>query len=134
MKLLKPIVAIVFAFLVFLSSTSFVVGVHYCGGKVKDVQFLELADGCGHNQLPPCHRQLMSNCCKDEVIQHEGQGFENVFTSVDIKNPSFVEVEVPPVLIAFVIPVVDLNPLHFYNYDTPLRSVDRTRIHQVFLI
>lgn len=134
MRSFRAIFSVTFALLVFVSSSNFSVGLHHCGGAVRDVAFLEHADGCGHQQLPPCHRKMMQDCCKDELIVHQGQGFHHENMKVHIA-PSFVDhVTIPPILVAEVIPSFDRTPVKFFNYDVPLRSSDRTVIHHVFLI
>src|SRR5687767_4961192 len=76
MKRFRQILSIFFSALVFISSSSYSIGMHRCGGEVRDVAFLSQADACGHQQLPPCHRKLMSGCCSDETLSYNGQGFD----------------------------------------------------------
>ena len=134
MKTLRSIFAVVFALLVFVSSSSFSFGLHYCGGKVRDVAFLEQADGCGHKDLPPCHRAMMKGCCEDEKVSYEGQGFHNDLAKVHVADNSFITVALPPVLISEVIPSVESTPGKFYNYDPPLRSADLVVVNRILLI
>jgi len=134
MKSLRAIFSIAFALLVFVSSSNFSVGLHLCAGKVNGIAFLEHADGCGHQKLPPCHQKMMKGCCEDEMIVHTGQGFHHENMQVHVAPAFLSDITLPPVLITELIPSLDHTPFKFFNYDTPLRSSDRTVIHQVFLI
>jgi hypothetical protein len=110
------------------------VNVHFCGGDVKAMAFLEEADGCGHQQLPPCHRALMKGCCENETISHEGQGFKNSFVKISIDPSPSIDIEQPQVLLSEVIPSSPFSKTQYQNYDPPLRLTDRTIDLQVFLI
>jgi hypothetical protein len=132
MKKLRQILSFVFASMVFISSSSFSFGMHHCGGEVRDVAFLSAADGCGHAQLPPCHKKLMAGCCSDETVSYAGQGF-------DISHFSFVADNVgvfvqPSILIDEIISVHQAIRNVFAFYDPILRSPDHVIINQVFRI
>jgi hypothetical protein len=133
-KTLRSILSLLFALLVFMSSTSFMVGIHHCGGEIREVAVLEKADGCGHQELPPCHRKLMQNCCKDDVVKYDGQGFEQL-VKVDLSSATTgMIVDLPPVLISIVVPEEQAAPVNFHDYPIPIRSVDLTITHHEFLI
>jgi len=134
MKVTRSILSILAAVLVLMASSSFYVGVHMCGGSVNAVAFMQEADGCGHQSMPPCHRALMKGCCEDESITHEGQGFKDSYTTITIAVSPSIDIEQPPVLLAEVIPSSSLSGVYYQNYDPPLRSSDRTIDLQVFLI
>ena len=134
MKTIRPISSIILALLVLMASSSFYVDVHVCGGSVKAVAFLEEADGCGHQQLPPCHRALVKGCCENETISHEGEGFKSSLVKISIAPSPSIDIEQPTVLLAEIIPAAPVSQTQYYNYDPPLRSTDRTIDLQVFLI
>jgi hypothetical protein len=134
MKSIRPISSIILTLLVLMASSSFYVDMHFCGGDVKEMAFLEQADGCGHQQLPPCHRALMKGCCENETISHEGQGFKNSFVKISIDPSLSIDIEQSQVLLSEVIPTVPVAKTQYHNYDPPLRSTDRTIDLQVFLI
>lgn len=134
MKATRSISSILLAVLVLMASSSFYVDVHVCGGSVKAVAFLEQADGCGHATLPPCHLALMKGCCENESIVHKGDDFKTYSSEITITTSPFVDVVLPSILLAEIIPSALVVNTHYRNYDPPLRSTDRTIDLQVFNI
>lgn len=134
MNRFRPILATALIFLILMSGSSFIVGLHLCGGSVQNVALFKKADGCEkEKQLPPCHRQMTKPCCEDEQVLHEGQGFNNPTTQINIDIPYVGSVVHSPVVIAEILNSA-YSQIQFYNYDPPLRSCDLTVSFQVFLI
>lgn len=132
MKKLRQILSFVFAAMVFISSSSFSFGMHHCGGEVRDVAFLSAADGCGHSQLPPCHKMLMAGCCSDETVSYTAQGFDiNHFSFTATNVGVFVQ---PAILIDEIISSHQVANNLFAFYDPIPRSSDHVVINQVFRI
>jgi len=79
MKPLKSIVSSLLALLVLVSSSSFMVNMHFCGGHVQSVSLIEDAAPCPMEvQLPPCHKKMAikkSDCCEDTHVAFEGKDF-----------------------------------------------------------
>ena len=75
----------------------------------------------------------MKGCCEDEVIAHEGQDLK--YESKLTIQPSFVSLAIvhTPALIAEIIPS-ELPAFHYFDYDSPLQSTDRTVTLCTFLI
>lgn len=134
MKALRIIWSLSFTLLVLVSSTTFSVGMHLCGGRVNGVAFLDAADGCGHAKMPPCHRKMMEGCCDDEMVVHESQGFKTDLLDVAFTPALLLPCVQPSVFISDIIPAQSGPQERFLVYDVPLRSCDRVVIHQVFLI
>ena len=135
MKLLKTISVFALALLVLISSSSFTVGIHLCAGKVQDLALFSQAEKCAMEQkLPPCHKHMAAPCCEDETIVHEGDGFEGLFADITISAVPVLDCDVPPVVVAEVIPDTPFSKISFRSYDPPLRSFDLTVTHQVLLI
>jgi hypothetical protein len=135
MKHYRSIVSAVFAILVLFSSSSFIVGIHLCCGHVQDVALFAPAEDCGMgNTMPPCHRPASKTCCENEAIIHSGDDFKASVKGVMLPHVPVMDMELPHVLIAEVIPSLQLTPTEFYNYDPPLRKADLTVSLQVFLI
>jgi hypothetical protein len=135
MKVIRPISAVVLALLVLVSSTSFVVGLHFCMGEVKSVALFTKAESCAKQKdVPPCHRKHKASCCQDETIVHTGESFKASIAKVAMSVPVAVIVEHSFVLISEVIPDAPLARIQYRNYDPPLRSSDITVEHQLFLI
>lgn len=124
-----------FVLLVFFSSTSFMVGVHLCGGHVQNVALFTKAAVCEmEKQLPPCHKQESKSCCDDEKIVHDGQSFKIAATDISFTSVAAVEMALPHVLIAELIPSSITTGIQHHNYDPPPRAADLTVSLQVFLI
>lgn len=135
MKSLRAIASVTLALLVFVSSTSFMVGMHICSGEIQNIALFTKADGCEkEKQLPPCHRHEKSSCCDDEAIVHEGEDFNASFSEITIPPVSFVAIIAPSVILSDIIPVRHSSAAKYFNYDTPLRACDLTVAHRVFLI
>ena len=134
MKFLKTISIFALAFLVLVSSSSFVVGIHWCRGEIFNLSLLSHAEGCGmEKNVPPCHKQMIASCCEDDTILHEGEGFKASLSDINVSASPELEIQLPAILVAEVIPSIPLSP-DYYNYDPPLRSHDLTVSYSVFLI
>ena len=136
MKLLRTIASLSLAILVLVSSSSFVVGMHFCGNKLQNIALFSKAEGCASElQLPPCHTQTRDACCGDETIVHEGQDLKPDITQIQLSPVSSVDLEQSQVLISEIIPSTPLcGKIVFYPDDTPLPSPDLTIALRVFLI
>lgn len=135
MKVFRTISAVILAFLVLVSSTSFIVGMHFCMGEVQNVALFGHADGCQKERaLPPCHKHMKPACCEDETVSHEATDLKASAGHVQIVAPAPVDIVQPLVLISEVIPAAEISRTQYYNYDPPLRSFDLTVSLQVFLI
>jgi hypothetical protein len=135
MKKIRSISAVLLALLVLVSSTSFMIGMHFCMGEVQSIALFSKADSCEKEQnLPPCHRHERAPCCADETVIHKGDDFKASIAHLHIVAPLPLDIEAPLILISEVIPSTPLSRIQYYNYDPPLRSWDLTVEHQVFLI
>ena len=135
MKAIRSISVVFLAMLVLVSSTSFMVGIHLCGGRVQNVAFLSKADGCLMEKLmPPCHKKEPKSCCKDETIIHEGEDFKNSPSSITLAPIAAIDLQLPMVLVSELIPSAPPTTHEWYDYDPPLRAEDRVVTHQIFLI
>jgi hypothetical protein len=135
MKVIRTISAILLAFLVLVTSTSFMVGMHFCQGEVQNVALFSKAKACEKEQsLPPCHRHTKAPCCEDETIVHRGDDFKSSPGQFHVSAPVLADMEQVMVVISEIIPSAFVSRSRFYNYDPPLRSHDLTVEHQVFLI
>lgn len=134
MKKYRSILSVAFAFLVLISSSSFMVGVHFCSGQIQNIALFTKAEDCEMEKIPPCHKHLVKPCCEDETIVHNGEDFKVSPTDVTISLVPVTDMELPSVLISEVIPSAPASRITFYNYDPPLRSADLTVSYQTFLI
>jgi|SRR5690606_18318020 hypothetical protein len=135
MNMFRTISSLLLAALVLLASSSFYVGVHSCGGTVKAVAFLNDADGCGHNQLPPCHRKAMEGCCDDEQIVHQSQDLKANAAIVSVADVSSSVILHQTAVLSEIIPTVEVNPvLYFSDHPPALTGNDILISIQSFLI
>lgn len=135
MRAFKTISSIFLAVLILVSSTSFMIGMHFCMGEVQNIAFFSEADGCEKEQsLPPCHRHVKIPCCEDKTVVHKGDSFNGSIAHFNFPIPISVAVGYPVLLISEIVPSAPISRIQFCNYDPPLRSCDLTIEHQVFLI
>jgi hypothetical protein len=133
MKTLRSIGSILFACLVLVSSTSFMVGIHHCGGQVKQVALFSNAEACEmERDVPPCHRALATSCCDDVTVVHEDQDFSGSAPSFDLPVAVADVAPLGSLALAEVIPAT--TPSFFCFYDPPILKTNRPASLQVFLI
>jgi hypothetical protein len=132
MKSLRSIFSIFFAFLALFSTSSFVVGIHYCLGEVSNIALFSRAEGCAMERMQPSCRQGAKACCQDDVVVHEGQGFENSAAQVVAPTPPDIEPSQPSVLLSDLFNTRAAPESR--NYIPPLQTCDRTVALQTFLI
>lgn len=134
MKKLRTIAAFFLAMLLLVSSTSFVIGIHLCGGEVQDFAFFSPAEECKKNEsIPPCHPHSVPDCCEDETVVHSADEFSSHVTLAIDTPVSDAQVVPSGVVVAEVIPSSSFaSPFLFYT--PPLPAADLTVVHCVFLI
>lgn len=134
MKIVRSILSLAFAFLVMVSSTSFMVGIHHCGGHVKSMALFTRAEACANEQkLPPCHRIDAQACCQDVTVVHEQQDFKGDVAQYEFSPSLIGDAVQPEVVLAEVIPAV-ADRAYDNVYHPPLLASDLTVTFQVFLI
>lgn len=136
MKAVRAILAVFFALMVLVSSTSFMIGMHVCMDQVQNIALFSKADSCEKEQsLPACHREKKALCCEEQTIIHETSDLKaSAAADHHAVVPAPTDLEQPLVLISEVIPSAAPDPYKYYRYDPPARSCDLTVEHQVFLI
>jgi hypothetical protein len=135
MKLLRTISVFALVFLVLISSSSFLVSIHLCAGKVQDMALFSEAEKCAMEQsLPPCHKHLTAPCCDDETVVHEAEGFKASFIDISIAAAPAVDLHIADIILAEIIPATPTLTNNWQYYDPPLRSYDLTVSQQVFRI
>lgn len=135
MKRIRPILSLSLAILVLFSSSSFVVGLHLCGGQIQNIALFTKAAECEmERRMPPCHKHESKPCCEDESIIHQGEDFQVSTTDITFNGALALDVELLSVVISEIIPSASVSRIAFYNYDPPLPPVDLTVSLQVFII
>lgn len=135
MKPFRTISILVLAFLVLLSSSNFMVGIHFCADEIQNIGFLTKAEACEKEQnLPPCHKHMTAPCCEDATIMHEGDELKASASDVHVGLTVTTEATDFHVVVAELIPSSPLSQTSFLFYDPPRPSPDITITNQVFLI
>ncbi len=143
---MKPFISILIAFQVLLSSMSFSIGTHFCGGELKSLALFGEATPCNHSSKDgdmmascPFHKKEnkedKKNCCEDEQFVVKGLDIDtpvNLF-HIDLSPDSAFNL---PNVFAYVElfssheSAVD----HYLNYKPPLLKPDIPVLNQSFLI
>ncbi len=78
--------------LVLVSSTSFKVNMHICGGHVASVALVQQATACPMEIMPPCHgvhQEKKSNgCCEDKSVAFDGKEFSSNVEHISLEQQS----------------------------------------------
>lgn len=134
MKALRTISLMCLAMLVLVSSSSFVVNVHFCGKSLESVSLFSHVGGCeSKTVMPPCHKPAKHSCCDDQTIVHESQDLKVASAQIHLSADFGVAPEQSQVFISEVIPS-GLSHEDFRHYDPPLPPPDLTISLRVFLI
>ncbi|WP_242135115.1 HYC_CC_PP family protein [Aestuariivivens marinum] len=75
-QLLHKVISVFMAFLVFFSTMSFTVNMHYCGDVLVEMAIFKKAKGCGMEMQNPSTDSCSvskKNCCSDEQSVVNGQ-------------------------------------------------------------
>jgi hypothetical protein len=76
LKPIRTILSYVLAIIVMLSSMSFTINAHMCGGELKDLAVFTKATPCKKEAAKPsCHQEEgeENNCCKEQSFETEAQ-------------------------------------------------------------
>jgi hypothetical protein len=137
MKFIHTIFSSLLAVLVLISSSSFTVNMHACGGKVQSVSVIEKAEACAMelDAAPTCHQSIAKKktCCKEDQLTFEGKIFKvQESTSLQLQQAFWV-VELPLITTISVSPNA-VSEFQFLRYSPPLIDRDITIQVQSFLI
>lgn len=69
---LYKIATVLMALIVLISTFSFTIEKHYCGGFLVDVSYVGNVNSCGE-KIESSSEVKIKNCCKDEIEHIEGQ-------------------------------------------------------------
>ena len=133
------IFAFLLAALMFTTSTSFALDVHYCKGEIKSLSIFGKAKSC-HEQKTvhtcPFHAKMQqqqedSNCCDNEMTIVQAD-IDQVFSGVELTN-------LQPFVVAFVQVFFlehrfEQQDIAFEHYKPPLIAKDIPILVQSFLL
>ena len=135
MKPLRTISILALVFLVMLSSSNFMVGIHFCSGEIRDIGILAKAEVCEKEQSqPPCHRNMTAPCCEDETIVHDGKELKPSVSHFHAAAAMAIDILDLEVFISEVIPASPTSRSAYVLYDPPGPSEDITIRNQSLLI
>lgn len=137
MKFIKTIFSSMLALLVLVSSSSFTVNMHACGGKVQSVSVIKKAQACAMElaAAPTCHQEIVKKktCCKEDQLTFEGKIFKtHESTSLQLQQAFWV-VELPLITTISVSPNA-VEEFQFLSYSPPLIDRDISIQVKSFLI
>ncbi len=137
MKILRAIVSLLIAAVILVSTTSFTVSMHLCGGRVESIAILDKATPCAMEQLPPCHQQMMkkTGCCEDHELKIEGKDLSSkVQEVIQLQHQQFSWVLDLPIIQKVILSTESVSTSSFTYYSPPLLDRDITVLKQSFLI
>lgn len=98
----RRIAAFTLSLLTLVSSSSFSIGMHLCGGHLQDISVISEPAPCPMEQnLPPCHRNSVNTCCKDISVVHNADEFNDEIREIAQATPVPVPA-VAPILISVI--------------------------------
>ena len=136
-KSFLKISSVLIACMVLFSTTSFAVSEHYCGGDLVDSSVFSKAKSCSldmemSSPIEGCTIQK-DNCCKDLVIQIEGQNeLIPLATDLNFDQQVFIASFVYSYLNSF--EELGDKTFNFKYYTPPLVDNDLQVLFQTFLI
>ena len=125
------------AFLVFFSTVSFTVDMHFCGDHLVDYSFFDDSADCGMKMLSPegeeCPMKAFMDCCSDEEFSQDGQDE----LALSLENPDLDQRQFIQALVLTYIGFetgLAQQKIPFEHYDPPLITYDIQVLHETFLI
>ncbi|PWK19592.1 hypothetical protein LX78_00940 [Xanthomarina spongicola] len=124
------------AFVVLVSTTSFTVNMHYCGGTLVETAIFNKAKGCGMEMEKPSTDGCSitkNNCCDDKQLGVDGQ--DELQLSIDK-----ISIEQQVFITSFVYSYINLfeglnnNVSSYDDYEPPLVIRQIFKIDETYLI
>ncbi len=134
---IKNIASVFLAFLVLFSTMSFSISEHYCGDVMVARSIFTKAESCGMNMQKQAQNKgcsvLKKNCCKDVVIQIEGQDDLKIdYTTFGFEQQLFIASFVYTYINLF--EGLDKKAIPFNDYSPPLIIKDIQVLDEVYII
>ncbi|MCM4169789.1 hypothetical protein KCTC52924_03566 [Arenibacter antarcticus] len=136
-KVFHKIASFSLALVVLLSTVSFTVDSHYCGGILVDSSLFGHVETCGmevHQQLPSSECDIsIKDCCSDEEVIVEGQDtLKTSFDRLDKDQQLFATAFIYTYLNLF--DGLDTSIVPFRDYAPPFLITDIQKLHETYLI
>ena len=124
------------AFVVFFSTLSFTVNMHYCGDTLVDTAIFHKAKGCGMEMQKPSTEGCAitkKNCCDDEQLIVDGQNeLQLQVDTISFEQQLFVASFVYTYISLF--QGLDKNISSYEEYKPPLVIRQLYKIDETYLI
>ncbi|GAB3532459.1 hypothetical protein GCM10027443_16360 [Pontibacter brevis] len=145
MKLYRQIILLTLTLLVLVSSTGMAVGMHICGGELRDVTLFGAAADCPMEQkqqkeLPPCHSPLEKKadnktCCEDHKVIVERTDATSEHDTVTLNKALDIKfiAAVQAVVLQLFAPEAAIQPT-YARYASPPLARDIPVLVQSFLL
>lgn len=135
-EIVKKISAFTLSLIVLLSSMSFTIEKHFCGGELMDISYFGEADGCDMDDLSTVSSYEVvkeNSCCVDETQIVESTTFDKErITKVTQKNIEFVAFFAYSYINIFNEVLLEEEP--YKEFSPPDIIQDIQVFHQSFLI
>ena len=145
MKLYRQIILLTLTLLVLVSSTGVAVGMHICGGELRDVTLFGAAADCPmeqkqHKELPPCHapnekKNDDGSCCEDHQVVVERTDATSEHDTITLSKALDIKfvAAVQAVILQIFAPEAAVQPT-YVSYASPPLARDIPVLVQAFLI
>ncbi len=136
-KVFNKISSFFLALIVLLSTVSFTVDSHYCGGIWVDSSLFGHVETCGmevegQSQLSECDISII-DCCSDEEVIVEGQdALKTSFDRLAKDQQAFVATFFYTYINLF--EDLDNNIIPFRDYEPPFLIQDIQKLHETYII
>ena len=143
MKLYRQILLLTLTLLVLVSSTGMAVGMHICGGELRDITFFGAEAECPMEKekevIPPCHapKQAADDkaCCEDHqvIVERLDVAAKHKDISVTKLQDLKLIAAVKAVVLQWFAPETDIKPAYAL-YESPPLDRDIPVLVQSFLL
>ncbi|WP_046758206.1 HYC_CC_PP family protein [Kordia sp.] len=135
-KVLNKIFVIIMAFVVFVSTMSFTINLHYCGDTLVETSIFNKDKGCGMEMEKPSTEGCSitkKKCCDDKQLAIEGQDelqlqFDKITFEQQVFIASFVHTYI------YLFEGLDNNVSSYEEYKPPLVIRRIYKIDETYLI
>lgn len=145
MKLYRQVILLTLTLLVLVSSTGMAVGMHICGGELRDITFFGAEADCPMDehqpveQVPACHAPALDQtedaCCQDHafvVERPDAASKHEVLSLTKLQDIQLLAI-VKAVIFQFYTSETDLKPTYAL-YTSPPLARDIPVLVQSFLL
>lgn len=135
-QITRKITAFFMAFVVLISTMSFAVNLHFCGGNLVETALFSKAEGCGMEMQNPSTDGCSitkANCCNDEQLVINGQDELKLrIDTLSFENQVFLASYIYTYINGF--EALDKNLSSFKTYKPPLVIKQIYKLDETYLI